>query len=104
MKFKGTKGEWLIKTSSTGLFTTIFTDESRVAEAGHYGEQIHPDRLEPSKEEGIANAKLIAASPILLEALLQLIDPLTGLVYDNVANYIGKERAFKIDEAIRKAL
>ena len=57
-----------------------------------------------AKEHQKADAKLIAAAPNLLEACKLIIDQLTGLVYDGVSKQIGSEQAYKIEQAIEKAL
>ena len=63
MEFKGTKGEWIAKYGSESE-TQIICNGLRIAEAKHY----KFDGLnDPSTEEGRANAKLIASSPILLK-------------------------------------
>ena len=50
------------------------------------------------------NANGIAAFPDMLSALQGLIDPTTGLVFDQVAHLIGAEEAYAIESAIEKAL
>ena len=93
MEFKGTKGEWIIQ----GNFSILI---------GHECEYLwsYSGRNANFKSEVLANAKLIAAAPDLLDALLKLIDPQTGLVYDAVEKVTNKETCYKIEKAIEKAL
>ena len=58
MEFKGTKGEW--KQYCDMGFTTIETDTAYICDVD-CGEEEH----------GLANAKLIASAPELLEALIE---------------------------------
>jgi len=68
MEFKGTKGEWKVTKSNTHE-SKVATDKYRIAGVKHYYKQINHVLLEPSKEEGQANAQLIASAPELLKAL-----------------------------------
>lgn len=52
----------------------------------------------------MSNAYLMAAAPDMLEALQGLIDPITGLVADFIANELGAEKAYAIEQAIEKAI
>jgi hypothetical protein len=63
MKFKGTKGEWRIDVCDNKR-SIIATDEKSLIDVWYALSDSFP-----SKKEGIANAKLIAAAPDLLEAL-----------------------------------
>lgn len=85
-EFKGTKGKWITR-NKVSCETSIYTETHRVAEAKHYTGQIDPGFLEPTEEEGGANARLIANSPELLEALQAL------LVSYSMANVL---RAYKV--------
>lgn len=73
-KFKGTKEEWksdvgIAKSPSTGRLTgfAISTDERVICNIRDIWRGMY------MPEEALANAKLIAAAPDLLEALLELI-------------------------------
>ena len=72
-EFKGTQGEWKIVSLHSKHETIVATSTHRIAEAKHYHEKISATLLEPTEEEGKANAKLIAAAPKLLEALQDLL-------------------------------
>jgi len=48
--------------------------------------------------------KVREAAPQLLKALECIIDPLTGMVCNHVANYIGTSKSYQIERAINKAL
>ena len=103
-KFKGTKGGWrlsedgiilnehLVKTQSID-----FSDRQKDCVDVYIGPDDNEDEL-------LANARLIIAAPDLLNALSSLIDPLTGLVYDEICQLIGCEESLDIEEAINKAL
>jgi len=72
MKFKGTKGKWEIIEKHI-LETTISCGNIRVAEVKHYKTKMSDQFMnDPTHEEGICNAKLIAAAPELLKALQDL--------------------------------
>ena len=68
MKFEGTKGEWKVERDGTPFESTIFCDELRICEVKSYGTPFN----DPSLEERIANANLIASAPDLLKALAQI--------------------------------
>lgn len=63
MEFKGTKGKWIIQ----GNFSILI---------GHECEYLwsYSGRNANFKSEVLANAKLIAAAPDLLEALIELVN------------------------------
>ncbi len=73
MEFKGTKGDWIVNLKH-GLETDIFCEDIRIAQAKHYNTgEGDWTKNDPIREVGIANAKLIAAAPDLLEALKSAI-------------------------------
>lgn len=103
-EFKGAKGNWGCVFTSTknrgvrnkgGYICTL-------TKPPHFSGQ--DERYDNELEEARCNQKLIAASPKLLSALLSLIDPLTGLVFDCVAHEIGVEKANQIEQSIEEAL
>jgi len=70
METKHTKGEWIIKPSASELYSDIQTqDGKRICECKSYGEGFN-DATEDERE---ANAKLIAAAPELLKALIDCL-------------------------------
>ena len=99
-EFKGTKGEWKVKSTISGLETEIFCGKIRVAQAKHYnngkeGEENY-FKNDPLDKEGFANAKLIAAAPELLNAAIKALNDCCDL--------IGTEAGNSLEEAINKAL
>jgi hypothetical protein len=87
MEFKGTKGEW-----TTGLYPNLNHPHRTVLTTENQKEicTIHLDNIEVR-----ANAKLIAAAPKLLEALIELKIMAEG----------NNQYAFELaEEAINKAL
>ena len=99
-EFKGTQGEWQCRGNEYGYNTSVFTDNSQ---------NKNPHRVictskVNDQEQSNANLQLTSAAPDMLKALLSLIDPLTGMVLDFIANDIGKEKAYAIEQAINKAL
>lgn len=67
---KHTKGEWSIHTSEQTkyLYSMIYSNDVRIAEVKSYG---NCDTFNDATfEERLANEKLIAAAPELLEALI----------------------------------
>jgi hypothetical protein len=86
---KHTEGKWLIK--------------NRYLDHNGYYVYVVKHATNPNDDELDANCKLIQGAGDLLEACMELIDPLTGLLDDSTASIIGKERAYKIEQAISKA-
>lgn len=77
MEFKGTKGTWI---SELGYEkeTTIKCGEKRIAEVKHYNDGSGDwSRDDPFKEEGQANAKLIATAPEMLEQIKESLSVIT---------------------------
>lgn len=68
MKTKFSKGIWNITTLYDKLCSDIKCDGKRICQIKHYASLEN----DPPYEEGLANAKLIAAAPDLLEALLNI--------------------------------
>ena len=118
MEFKGTKGEWTINRIS-GIATGIGVSEK--VEGGTYAammcEFFLPDTDEEYEQSDIeANAKLIAAAPLLLEALQESMKELYDLMnycvdqgfIDNEEETDGiklyNKSLFDSQEAINKAL
>ena len=104
---KFTKGEWTQshRRKDNGFYSTeVYTKENP-------SEVICTIQWYPNREvKGITstyrepNAKLIAAAPLLLEALQELIDPLTGLTLDSINHHMGADVSDKIEQAINKAV
>ena len=91
-KFKGTKGEWFsCCTDSTPHY--LFTHEGELTICSFIKNQ--ESGVEYNDEEMKANAKLIAAAPDLLEALLNI---------ENDDNHIPKSIWDLRNKAINKAL
>ena len=101
-EFKGTQGEWKIVSLHSKHETIVATSTHRIAEAKHYHEKISATLLEPTEEEGKANAKLIAAAPKLLKSLQ---DCLEGVIELNGEFQEGWAEVIEAAElAINKAL
>jgi hypothetical protein len=96
MEFKGTKGEWLLNLDSN-FESFVTTETHRIAEVKHYDSQIDSELLEPTLEEGKANATLIAASKNLLEAL-------QNITASAIEGYVSFADITVAQEAINKAL
>ena len=83
-EFKGTKGVWkLIDVTwlnNSNVFThTVSVDGSEISVCNSFGE---------TKEEAEANAKLIAASPELLDFLISSVDEIREVGLINMSDYI----------------
>jgi hypothetical protein len=96
MEFKGTKGKWELYEDGSPFEATIFCDDLRICEVKSFGTPFN----DPSLEERIANANLIASAPDLLKALLQIQfavknGNVKGLFHDEIND---------MDNAIEKAL
>jgi len=101
-EFKGTKGDWSV--GKTKHSNKEFKGGHIYVDANTHNQMIEVNFSPSSQIEALANAKLISASPDMLKALLSVIDPLTGMVSDFIANDIGKEKAYAIEQSINKAL
>ena len=109
-EFKGTKGDWKVKSKISGLETEIFCGKIRVAQAKHFNDgkegKENYFKNDPLEKEGFANAKLIAAAPELLKALQGLIKEVKTLELSHgsdVEEYLEDElkQSYK---AVNKAL
>ena len=90
MRFNGTKGEWCKSNNGVQSICGNMIFESI-------------DGIKTYTERN-ANIRIASAAPNMLEALQGLIDPITGLVYDGVAQKIGAQESDAIEQAISKAL
>jgi hypothetical protein len=86
----------VITDSSEGL--KEYTGHTGKYAQKHYGGNLICESIFRKKD-----ASLIAAAPDMLEALRGLIDPITGLVSDFIAQEIGLKKAYEIEHAIEKA-
>lgn len=73
MKTEFTKGEWIIKHD----FNIMTKDGRSIASAGTHSSNVSPDKI---RQENLANAKLIAAAPDLLEALNEAVEKQESLI------------------------
>ena len=96
MEFKGTQGEWKIKNTISDLATNICVGKTRIAEVKHYFGEGFPD--DPKKEEGTANAKLIAASPDLLKACIEFLKKCDNGTARSVKSY--KQMSYAVNKAL----
>lgn len=103
-EFKGTKGEWGFKTpidysgnSIDTLYSRWIMSDDKVYICSVQGKVVNNDDHVKSVDEMIANAKLIAAAPDLLEALQEILESVDNSVW----NHQSLEKGTK---AIEKAL
>lgn len=96
MGFKGTKGIWVAELGYERE-TTIKCGEIRIAEAKHYNNGTEDWSCnDPFKEEGQANAKLIACAPELLQMVKDLLMNRNHMNEDQI--YLAKELIKKATE------
>ena len=96
MEFKGTKGNWEVMPKAK--FNIQSLNGSCVASCG-----VRSSNTEDLTEELLANAKLIAAAPDLLEALQDAIKLLRQTTeYEVLDNF--KTEVERLNKAIEKAL
>lgn len=89
-KFKGTKGVWNINKHSS---TTVECKGRSIATTGGYSDNSNMEQVDI---ENLANAKLIAAAPDLLEAL--------EYYFDVLEEVRGKDWKEKPDHVMAKML
>lgn len=81
MNTKHTTGPWMLTMANT---ITAWNDNKEIATVWS-----NPSRLHVPAEEAKANAKLIAAAPELLEALIATTDAFDCLIQDQMADLPG---------------
>lgn len=99
LEFKGTKNEWFIDQEEShrmtnGVYCNVISTVNTIDIADVYGDD----------EESQANAKLISASPDLLEALQHMIPVFEQLASFRNINVDNLECYKKARKAIEKAL
>jgi len=89
------KGNWTVGIYQNNIsqIPTIEVDGEVIAKVG---------ATKPHFEEAEANAKLIAASPIMIETLLELRKIMFNTCFDELPQ--GNEMRYKIQQAINSAL
>lgn len=108
MEFKGTPGPWL-RMNGTDVFTGLNsinasgiksdkTDGWQIADCSVGKTFVDGEYVELSTSEQIANARLIAAAPELLEQLIRLRNKIAGYHLDD------SDHLDVVDAAINKAL
>jgi hypothetical protein len=93
-EFKGTKGKWSIKDKTSGFETDVHVGNIRICEVKHYPNEIGEWEKDPTKEEGKANAKLIACAPELLQMVKDLLMN---------RNHMNEDQIWLAKELIKKA-
>ena len=96
MEFKGTKGEWKVNLCDDTR-SIISTNEKSLVDVWY----ALSDNF-PSRDEGKANAKLIAAAPELLKALMLMIKTYEG--FNGAGNANKSSSIYKAQQVINKAL
>tara|TARA_R110002020_G_scaffold420639_1_gene629781 strand:+ start:61 stop:363 length:303 start_codon:yes stop_codon:yes gene_type:complete len=99
MEFKGTKGEWIIAKRST---VVVMCGERSVANTGGFQDS---NEIE-TQNENEANAKLIAAAPLLLAELISIMESCKGNAKHSIGlnNKAYTEIYQSAEKAIEKAL
>ena len=101
--FKGTKGECKIIDKSSELECTIYSDIKRICDVKSFGSDFtsigsdYKKYYEPSIEERIANAKLIACAPEMLKMLTKILE------INKHHNFNGHLINEQIEQLIKKA-
>ena len=87
-----TKGEWLIKERENNFMVDVLANGQRICEVKSFTGKPFND---PSLKKADANAKLIAAAPDMLEALIEANNELK-----NMHEYISKVRKQVLENGI----
>lgn len=81
---KYTKGPWEVVRTDAGIIVRTESAKKTRAGASRYAAIGGFDRSDPEQlAEALANARLIAAAPELLEALIELVDDINALVSES---------------------
>ena len=105
-EFKGTPGPWMVKTEEAELEGREFSrfdisdthEDDRTPICSGYGNLSH---LFASKEQGAANAHLIAAAPDLLQLAINYLGDLNNIFPASDATLC---RMYDVKEVLNKAL